>query len=76
MTRTFTARLARAWFGAGTPAPGATITLHGVSGRVVAVRDLGPDEVQIDLDLDLEPEDPPSLLGIPGDNQLTIEDTP
>jgi hypothetical protein len=74
MTRTFTARLARAWFGAGTPAPGATITLHGVSGRVVAVRDLGPDEVPIEIDL--EPEDPPSLLGIPGDDQLTIEDTP
>jgi hypothetical protein len=72
MTRIFTARLTRAWFGAGTPAPGATITLHGVSGRVVAVRDLGPDEVQIDL----EPEDPPSLLGTPGGDQLTIEDTP
>jgi hypothetical protein len=70
--KVMTARLDRSLFSAGTPEPGSTITVHGVPGRVVAVRDLGPDEIEVDL----EPEDPPSLLGVPGDNQLTIEDTP
>jgi hypothetical protein len=69
MTRTFTARLARRLFVAGTPEPGSTITVHGVPGRVVAVRDLGPAGIEIDL----ESEDPSSLLGVPGDDQLTID---
>jgi hypothetical protein len=70
--RVMTARLDRRLFGAGTPEPGSTITVHGIPGRVIAVRDLGPDEIEVDL----ETEDPPSLLGVPGDDQLTIDDTP
>jgi hypothetical protein len=52
-----TARLDRRLFGAGTPEPGSTITVYGIPGRVIAVRDLGPDEIEVDL----ETEDPPSL---------------
>jgi hypothetical protein len=64
-----TVRLDRRLFSAGTPEPGSAITVHGIPGRVIAVRDLGPDEIEVDL----ETEDPPSLLGVPGDNQLTID---
>jgi hypothetical protein len=70
--RVMTVRLDRHLFSAGTPEPGSTITVHGIPGRVIAVRDLGPDEIEVDL----ETEDPPSLLGVPGDDQLTIDDTP
>jgi hypothetical protein len=65
-----TARLDRRLFSAGTPEPGSTITVHGIPGRVIAVRALTPDEIEIDF----EPGDPPSLFGVPGDDQLTIDD--
>jgi hypothetical protein len=72
----FTARLPRAMFGYNDrlgPPVGSMIQVHGQEGRVAAVREIG-DEVEVDVEVDGEPD---TLTGVPhpvSEDQLALEE--